>query len=181
MVAYAVELLAPVCDLVVVAAPPDLDVPDVGARLVAGGPTRSASVRLALAALGDDVEHVLVHDAARPFTPPSVVARVLDALRAGDEAVIPVLPVTDTIKTVDADGYVVRTHNRTVLRAVQTPQGFTRALLVRAHAAGDDATDDAGLVEGLGVRVRTVAGDLAGAKITTPDDLVAAEARRAAR
>jgi 2-C-methyl-D-erythritol 4-phosphate cytidylyltransferase len=92
-----------------------------------------------------------------------------------------VLPVTDTVKTVDAEGYVARTHDRTSLRAVQTPQGFSRELLVRAHAAGDDATDDAGLVEALGVRVRTVVGDLASAKITTPDDLVAAEARRASR
>lgn len=181
MVAYAVDLLSAVCELVVVAAPPGMDVPDVGARVVAGGVTRSASVGLALAVLDDDVEHVLVHDAARPFTPPSVVGRVLDALRAGEQAVIPVLPVTDTVKTVDADGYVVWTHDRAALRSVQTPQGFSRELLVRAHATGDEATDDAGLVEALGIRVRTVDGDLASAKITTPDDLAAAEARSGAR
>ena len=181
MVSYAVDLLSAACDLVVVAAPPGFDAPDVGATVVPGGATRSASVRLALAVLNDDVEYVLVHDAARPFAPPSVVARVLDALRAGEQAVIPVLPVTDTVKTVDVDGFVVQTHDRASLRAVQTPQGFTRSLLVRAHATGDDATDDAGLVEALGVRVRTVDGDPAGAKITTADDLVAAETGRGAR
>ncbi|HEY5336369.1 MAG TPA: 2-C-methyl-D-erythritol 4-phosphate cytidylyltransferase [Mycobacteriales bacterium] len=181
MVSYAVDLLSAACDLVVVAAPPGFDAPDVGATVVPGGATRSASVRLALALLDDDVEYVLVHDAARPFAPPSVVARVLDALRAGEQAVIPVLPVTDTVKTVDVDGFVVQTHDRASLRAVQTPQGFTRSLLVRAHATGDDATDDARLVEALGVRVRTVDGDPAGAKITTADDLVAAETGRGAR
>lgn len=175
MVAWSVALLASVCDLVVVAAPAGFDVH--GALVVAGGETRTQSVRRALAAVPDDVEHVLVHDAARPFTPVAVVRRVLDALRAGDEAVVPVLPVSDTVKSVDDEGYVVRTYDRAALRAVQTPQGFTREVLVRAYQSGHEATDDAALVEALGVRVRTVDGDPEAAKITSPADLVAAEAR----
>ncbi|HEX7355578.1 MAG TPA: 2-C-methyl-D-erythritol 4-phosphate cytidylyltransferase [Mycobacteriales bacterium] len=181
MVAYAVDMLSAVCARVVVTAPPGFDVPDVGAVVVAGGVTRSDSVRLALAALDESVEHVLVHDAARPFAPDAVAVRVLDALRAGEQAVVPVLPVADTVKVVDGGGYVVRTCDRGALRIVQTPQGFARELLVRAHASGDDATDDAGLVEALGVRVATVAGDPDGAKITTPAELAAAQARTVAR
>jgi 2-C-methyl-D-erythritol 4-phosphate cytidylyltransferase len=180
MVAHAVDLLATVCDIVVVAAPPGFAVDGAlaveGALVVEGGATRTASVRAALAVLGPDVGWVLVHDAARPSTPTAVAARVLGALQAGEQAVVPVLPVTDTIKQVDGGGYVVATPDRAMLRAVQTPQGFERALLDRAYALGVDATDDAALVETLGVRVATVDGDPAAAKITTPDDLAAAEA-----
>lgn len=178
MVAWSIELLAGVCDLVVVAAPAGFAVPD--ALAVAGGETRTQSVRRALAAVPDDVEHVLVHDAARPFTPTGVVHRVLDALRTGEQAVVPVLPVSDTVKAVDDRGYVTRTYDRSVLRAVQTPQGFSRDVLVRAYASGAEATDDAALVEALGVRVRTVDGDPAAGKITSSADLAAAEAKVAA-
>jgi len=174
MVSYAVDLLSAACDLVVVAAPPGFDAPDVGATVVPGGATRSASVRLALALLDDDVEYVLVHDAARPFAPPSVVARVLDALRAGEQAVIPVLPVTDTLKRV-VGTEVLATVDRSDLVAAQTPQAFRAAVLRQAHREGADATDDAALLESMGATVRTVPGDPRNLKLTVPHDLVLAE------
>lgn len=163
---------------VVVAVPADLveatrsDVPD--AQVVVGGSARSDSVRACLAAAvagSSDPDVVLVHDAARALTPPGVFARVVDAVRSGHDAVIPAVPVTDTLKRVDVDGTVVATVDRAPLRAVQTPQGFRPEALVRAHASSADATDDAGLVEALGMRVHVVAGDLMAFKITTEWDL----------
>ena len=145
-------------------------------RFVTGGAQRSDSVRAALDAVpGIDV--VLVHDAARCLTPASVIRDVVAAVRAGHSAVVPVLPVTDTVKQVDAGGSVVSTVDRSALRVAQTPQGFDAALLRRAHAAnGAPATDDAGLVERLGERVMTVPGHPHAFKITTPFDLAVAEA-----
>lgn len=187
MVSYAVEMLAAVCDVVVVATPAGLTLdgsvarqaaPARGVVCVLGGTSRAESVRRMLAALEPDVRWVLVHDAARPYAPVGLAERVLAALRAGERAVIPAVPVADTVKRVDAHGYVLETPDRAALRAVQTPQGFDRALLDAAHAGGDDATDDAGLVEALGVRVLTVDGDPLATKITTPADLLAAEGRR---
>ena len=117
-----------------------------------------------------------MHDAARPLTPPDVVRRVVEAVRAGAPAVIPVLPVADTIKRVDGAGTVVSTVDRSELRAVQTPQGFRAADLRRAHAGTPDPrTDDAGLVEALGDPVTTVAGDPLAFKVTTAWDLRIAE------
>lgn len=146
------------------------------ATVVAGGPQRSDSVRLALAAVGEP-EFVLVHDAARPLTPVPLIQRVVAALRAGMRAVVPVVPVADTIKALDANGVVLGTPERAGLRAVQTPQGFETALLLRAYRqAGEAATDDAALVEHLGVPVHTVAGDALAFKITTPLDLQLAAA-----
>lgn len=162
--------------------------------VVPGGATRQASVAAGLAALADvDGEAaVLVHDAARPLLPAGAVARVLAALAAGHDAVIPAVPVVDTVKRVvpaDAGERVAATVDRRDLRAVQTPQGFRLATLRRAHAAGaavagDEAaaaTDDAGLVEALGERVHVVPGDPDGLKVTTPRDLVLAAALLAAR
>ncbi|HET6816823.1 MAG TPA: 2-C-methyl-D-erythritol 4-phosphate cytidylyltransferase [Mycobacteriales bacterium] len=152
-------------------------VPD--ARVVAGGATRTASVRRALDVLSSDVDIVLVHDAARGLAPSSLVERVVAAVRAGADAVVPAVAVADTIKQVDAAGAVVATVDREMLRAVQTPQGFRRSLLVAAHdAAGadPDASDDAGLVERLGERVVTVPGSAEAAKVTTRSDLLVAEA-----
>lgn len=114
---------------------------------------------------------VLVHDAARCLTPAEPIRRVVDAVRAGEVAVVPVLPVIDTVKQVDGDGYVVGTPDRAALRAVQTPQGFAPDILLAAYdSAGDAATDDAGLVERLGQRVATVDGDARAFKITTAED-----------
>ncbi|HET7530900.1 MAG TPA: 2-C-methyl-D-erythritol 4-phosphate cytidylyltransferase [Mycobacteriales bacterium] len=153
------------------------------ARVVAGGATRTASVRRALATLSPGVEIVLVHDAARALAPPSLVERVVAAVAAGAPAVVPVLPVTDTMKSVDDAGVVTATVDRASLRVVQTPQGFRRNVLAAAHEAahaalGDDAdlSDDAGLVERAGGRVETVAGSGEALKVTTPVDLLVAEA-----
>src|SRR5699024_4745660 len=128
-----------------------------GVRVVAGGADRGASVAAGLAALPAAVDAVLVHDAARALTPPAVFHRVVAAVRHGHPAVIPGLPVSDTIKTVDTRDRVVATPERSTLRAVQTPQGFRRATLERAHReVGDTVTDDAGLVEALGEAVLVV-------------------------
>lgn len=144
--------------------------------VVAGGAERTESVRLGLAAAGD-AEIVLVHDAARSLTPSTLVARVVDEVRAGRGAVVPAIAVADTIKEVDDAGAVVGTPSRSALRAVQTPQGFRASLLLRAYdEASDIATDDAGLVERLGEVVHTIAGEPMAFKITTPHDLLLAEA-----
>lgn len=150
--------------------------PDVA--VVAGGATRTASVRAALAAAGAAADVVLVHDAARPLTPPDVVARVLAALAAGAHGVVPVLPVVDTVVLVDDGGLVESGVPRAPLRRVQTPQGFDRATLVAAYAALDEAaelTDDAAVVRAAGVPIGTVDGDERGAKITVAHDLELAE------
>ena len=160
---------------------------DIGGVEVVVGSDRSrqASVALGLAALGqrNEGDVVLVHDAARPLTPAQVTARVIDAVRAGASAVIPVLPVTDTLKSVDASGVVTGTPRRADMVAVQTPQGFRWDVLMRAHEAGASlgadeavaATDDAGLVEAIGAVVHTVAGDERSLKVTRPLDLSLAQ------
>jgi 2-C-methyl-D-erythritol 4-phosphate cytidylyltransferase len=149
------------------------------AAAVAGGSTRAASVAAGLAAVPDDADLILVHDAARPFATPELVSRVLEALGQADGAV-PGVPLTDTVKRVSA-GVVVETPDRSQLVAVQTPQGFRADVLRRAHAqtaqvAAAAATDCASLVEATGGSVAVVEGDPANLKVTTPDDL--AEARR---
>jgi 2-C-methyl-D-erythritol 4-phosphate cytidylyltransferase len=171
-----------VVDSIVIAVPPSRTdeatlVFGGDALIVAGGADRTESVSLALAAVGD-ADFVLVHDAARALTPPSLVVRVVEALRAGHGAVVPALPVADTIKAVDANGAVLGTPERAGLRAVQTPQGFHIDVLRRAYArAGDGGfTDDASMVEQSGGQVQTVDGDPLAFKITTPLDLVLAEA-----
>ncbi|MER7588061.1 2-C-methyl-D-erythritol 4-phosphate cytidylyltransferase [Micromonospora sp. NPDC127501] len=154
------ELLAPVAPVIV----------------VPGGAERQASVAAALAAVPAGPTIVLVHDAARALTPPDLVESVAAAVRGGRDAVIPVLPVVDTIKEVGADEVVLGTVDRSALRAVQTPQGFRRAVLSAAHAAaGDSLTDDAGLVEKQGVAVSCVPGSEYAVKITRPFDLALAE------
>jgi 2-C-methyl-D-erythritol 4-phosphate cytidylyltransferase len=150
--------------------------PDV--RLVDGGASRTASVRAALDAATASADVVLVHDAARPLTPPDVVRRVLAALAAGDPAVVPVLPAVDTTVVVDEAGVVTETLPRAALRRVQTPQGFDRRTLADAYAAlGADAdlTDDAAVVRAAGIPVVTVEGDERAAKVTVPHDLATAE------
>lgn len=143
--------------------------------VVAGGAERTDSVRAGLAALDAACAIVLVHDAARCLTPAGVYDRVIAAVRAGDEAVVPGLPVVDTMKVVDAGGLVLHTPERARVRAIQTPQGFTRAALDRAHASGQLATDDAALAEACGIPVRVVLGDPLALKVTTPEDLAYAE------
>lgn len=151
---------------------------DVGSlvRIVAGGAQRADSVRCALDAV-PDAEVVLVHDAARCLTPVSMIRAVTEAVLACGQAVVPVLPVVDTIKQVDVRGRVVSTVDRAALRVVQTPQGFPADLLRQAHrTVTGSVTDDAGLVERMGVAVSTVPGHPHAFKITNPFDLVIAEA-----
>jgi 2-C-methyl-D-erythritol 4-phosphate cytidylyltransferase len=188
-------------DMVVVAAPPPsvdpqgiettremLAIFGDAVLIVSGGDTRQASVALALAAVPAEAEVLLVHDAARALTPPALIAEVVGAVRGGAGAVIPVLPVTDTIKAVDPSGTAVTgTVDRAGLRAVQTPQGFRREVLLKAHEAGaldsaeTCATDDAGLVERIGLPVAVIPGHVEAFKVTTRFDLLLAEAVLAAR
>jgi 2-C-methyl-D-erythritol 4-phosphate cytidylyltransferase len=189
LLVHAVRRLstAPSVGQVVVAAPPGqieavrlmlapVIADGVALAVVAGGASRQASVAAALAAVPDTYQYVLVHDAARALAPSDLVERVAAAVRAGHPAVVPVLPVVDTVKEVDSAGRVLGTVDRSALRAVQTPQGFRRAVLASAHAAAvDDHTDDAGLAEKIGVPVVTVPGDDAALKITRPLDLAIAE------
>lgn len=175
---------APSVAAIVVAAPPS-DVEAVremaaavvaAVRVVPGGTDRQGSVAAALAAVPAGLEIVLVHDAARALAPPDLIESVAAAVRGGRDAVIPVLPVVDTIKQVGVAGTVTGTVDRGTLRSVQTPQGFRRSVLVEAHAsAGDALTDDAGLVERLGVPVYCVPGSDHAFKITRPFDLAVAE------
>lgn len=140
-------------------------------RVVAGGASRSASVRQAMQALPTETTIICVHDAARPFVPDSVLHAVIDAVRDGADGAVPGLIVTDTIKVVNEVAEVTATPDRATLRAVQTPQAFRANVLWRAHSFAADATDDAALVERGGGRVKVVAGDAMLRKITTPDDL----------
>ena len=147
------------------------------AVIVAGGADRTESVRLALEAVGD-AEFVLIHDAARALTPPSLIVRVVQALHDGHPAVVPGLPVSDTIKAIDANGVVLGTPERAGLRAIQTPQGFQTEVLRRAYdrAAAGGFTDDASVVETTGTPVLVVEGDPLAFKITTQTDLLLAHA-----
>ncbi|HET6857890.1 MAG TPA: 2-C-methyl-D-erythritol 4-phosphate cytidylyltransferase [Streptomyces sp.] len=164
--------------------------------VVPGGETRQESVRLGLEALPAGITTVLVHDAARPLVPVDTVDAVIEAVRDGAPAVVPALPLSDTVKQVEPREKgepepVVATPDRSLLRAVQTPQGFDRATLVRAHetfaagrdaaAHGEGATDCAGMVEQLGVQVVVVPGHEEAFKVTRPLDLILAEAVLARR
>jgi len=146
---------------------------------VAGGGTRSASVRAGLAAVPASVDVICVHDAARPLASPDIYRRVIDAVLTGADAAVPAVAVTDTIKMIDRSievagdrwGDVVETPDRARLVAVQTPQAFRADRLRAAHASGIDATDDAALVEAAGCTVVVVRGDANNRKITEPGDL----------
>lgn len=230
LLVHAVRRVAagPSVRMIVVAAPAadveavsELLAPIAPVTVVAGGAERQESVGRALATVPADVPIVLVHDAARALTPPELIESVAAAVRSGCPAVIPVLPVVDTIKEVallplpsDAAGrvdaalpsvsgaadhvsrelsarasaagagseVVVGTVDRSVLRSVQTPQGFRHEVLVAAHAAArDPLTDDAGLAEKAGIPVTCIPGSEFALKITRPIDLVIAEALLAHR
>lgn len=171
--------------LVVVAPPEAVDrcrgvtphATDGGLVVVPGGRRRQDSVRLGLEALPDGIELVAVHDAARPLVPVDLIRRTLEvAYESG--AAIAALPVTDTVKEVDAQGRVVGQVPRDRLWRAQTPQAFRLALLREAHArsvGGEEATDDAALVARLGHSVRVVRGAETNLKITVPEDLAFAE------
>ena len=177
----ALAATAAACDSVVAVVPAErLDDPISADAVVAGGSTRSASVRAGLALVPDDAEVVVVHDAARPLAPAAVFGRVVGAVLAGADGAVPGLAVTDTLKQVDDHGTVTATIPRGSLVTVQTPQAFRAEALRRAHAAGGEATDDARLVESTGGTVEVVTGHRLAAKITEPLDLIVLEVLAAA-
>ena len=143
--------------------------------VVAGGPTRSASVRAGLDVVPGDAEVVVVHDAARPLAGADLFRAVVGALVPGVDGAVPGLPVAETVKEVAGDR-VVTTLDRSRLVTVQTPQAFRADRLRAAHRAGGDATDDAGLVEDAGGTVAVVPGDPRNLKLTEPSDLAVLEA-----
>lgn len=148
---------------------------DKVAQVTGGGPRRQDSVRMGLDALGE-CAWVLVHDGARPLLTPDLIESALEAARETGAAV-PVVPLVDTVKEVGPDASVMRTVDRSRLRAAQTPQCFRYDLLLRAHrevTAG--VTDDAAMLETLGLVVKTFPGDRRNIKVTTQTDLTLAEA-----
>ena len=179
LIEHAVLNLGPIATQIIVAAPVGFEddfrkILGDAVTVVTGGSTRTKSVKIALESISPETEYVLVHDAARPLASSELGQRVIDALAAGDVAVIPALSVTDTIKEVDASNYVVSTPNRERLRAVQTPQGFARETLVKAHMQNIEATDDGALVEAMRGKVKLIEGENRALKITNPEDLVSA-------
>ena len=179
LVEHAVANLAPIAQLIIVTAPAGFveeykKLLGDAVEVIEGGVLRSESIRIALSKIPNQYEYVLVHDAARALASTTLAATVITQLINGEQAVIPALDLIDTIKEVDSKGYVRNTPERSTLRAVQTPQGFIRSVLERAHAASADATDDAALVEAIGVAVRVIAGEECALKITTKSDLATA-------
>ncbi|CAB4675901.1 MAG: 2-C-methyl-D-erythritol 2,4-cyclodiphosphate synthase [Actinobacteria bacterium] len=179
LVEHAVNSLAPVAQLIVVTAPAGFEdqfksILGDQVKVITGGVLRSDSIRIALAEIGNEYEFVLVHDAARAIASTQLATNVINELASGEQAVIPALDVVDTIKEIDANGYVRNTPERANLRAVQTPQGFVKSVLAHAHASAEDATDDAALVEAIGIKVKVIAGEERALKITTKSDLARA-------
>ncbi len=180
MIDVACDAARRASDGVVVVLPPDAVSAwsgTTGERAVAGGATRSASVRAGLAAVPVDAAVVCVHDAVRPLATAPLFERVIAAVRAGADGAVPAVPLADTIKVVDAEGVVQSTPDRATLVGVQTPQAFRADVLRAAHAAEPEGTDDASLVERHGGHVVTVPGEAGNRKITTPDDLEWAQAQ----
>jgi len=178
LIEHCVSRITPIANQIIVAAPAGYEdkfrtLLGDDILVVTGGITRTDSVRAALSHATSD--YILVHDAARSLASTQLAGRVIDALASGEKAVIPVLPVIDTIKNVDHNNFVITTHDRNTLRAVQTPQGFEAQTLRAAHATSHDATDDAGLVEALNVPVKVVEGEERAFKITIPEDLARAQ------
>jgi 2-C-methyl-D-erythritol 4-phosphate cytidylyltransferase len=138
---------------------------------VAGGSTRSESVRNGLAAVPNDATIICVHDAARPFAPPELYSAVIEAVCNGADCAVPGIELTDTIKMIDSSGRVTATPDRALLRAIQTPQAFRASVLRSAHQLGAEGTDDATLVEAQGGTVVVVLGHPDNRKITYPADL----------
>ena len=189
---------AAACDGVVAVLPadslatPDGQIPDATA-VVAGGASRSDSVRAGLAAIPAEATVILVHDAARPLATAELFARVIAQVQSGVSAVVPAVQVVDTIRVVttettgsdsagsdsagsDTAGSESAVIDRDLLRAVQTPQGFQAALLRRAYDSDGEATDDAGLVEALGVKITLIDGERSNLKLTERADRIIAAA-----
>lgn len=179
LVERAFSSLSKVVDEIVITAPEGFadefrKIVGDSATVITGGVLRSDSVKLALKSLSPSIEYVLVHDAARGLATSDLASRVLNELKKGELAVIPALSVVDTIKQVDSEGFVRNTPDRGSLRAIQTPQGFALSVLKRAHEASEDATDDAALVEAIGIKVKTIQGEALAMKVTNPEDIALA-------
>ena len=179
LVEHAVNSLTPVAQLIVVTAPTGFEdqfktILGDQVTVITGGVLRSDSIRLALNEIGSGYEFVLVHDAARAIASTQLAKDILAQLEKGEQAVIPALDVVDTIKEIDVNGYVRNTPERANLRAVQTPQGFSKSVLAHAHQSAEDATDDAALVEAIGVKVKVISGEERALKITNKSDLARA-------
>jgi 2-C-methyl-D-erythritol 4-phosphate cytidylyltransferase len=175
---WALAAAGTACDGVVAVLPVDWlgAILPPGIAAVAGGSSRSESVRAGLAAVPVEASVIVVHDAARPMADPALFERVVAAVRQGADGAVPGVAVPDTIKRVDpSGGEVLETLERAELRAIQTPQAFRADVLRRAHAGWGEATDDAALVEAAGGRVVVVEGDSGNLKVTGPDDLARAE------
>jgi 2-C-methyl-D-erythritol 4-phosphate cytidylyltransferase len=177
---WSLDALRPACDRVIAAVPPGYEGPD----RVAGGPSRSESVRNALEA-APEASTVVVHDAARPLATSDLVRRCIDALDQGVDGAIAAARMTDTVKEAGEDGRVLRTLDRSVLWTIQTPQAFRADALRRALAVDDAtlaaATDDASLVEAVGGAIVVVEAPKENQKITTEADLRLAETLLGAR
>ena len=165
---WSVETAKAVSAGVVVVLPPTEAEREGG---VAGGATRSESVRRGLAAVPHDATIICVHDAARPFASAHLYREVIAQVRGGADGAVPALAVTDTIKQVNAQNIVVATPDRSTLVAVQTPQAFRASVLRDAHASSPEGTDDATLVEAMSKQVVVVAGESMNRKLTAPEDL----------
>lgn len=175
---HALRSARPVCDGVVLVVPPDRvadDEPTADA-VVAGGETRSGSVRAGLARVPEGAEVVVVHDGARPLAERELWERVVAAVRAGADAAVPVVPVTDTLRWTAEVAPSRPPLDRAEVVAVQTPQAFAAPALRAAHRDEPEGTDDASLVEAAGGRVEVVPGDRRNLKVTDPSDLLVAEA-----
>jgi 2-C-methyl-D-erythritol 4-phosphate cytidylyltransferase len=175
LVSWSVEAARSVADGIVLVVPADIAGTDethtYGADVVvAGGSTRTGSVRAGLVAVPGKADVIVVHDGARPLASADLFRSVVDAVTSGAAAAVPGLALADTVKNVK-DGVVVSTLDRRGLVTVQTPQAFRAEVLRRALESGSDATDDAGLVEAQGATVRVVNGNPRNLKVTTPDDL----------
>lgn len=174
---WSLDVARSACDgvVLVVASEMSAEPENTADVVVAGGLTRSASVRCGLAAVPADAEVVVVHDAARPLAGAALFEAVIEAVAAGADGAVCAVPVADTVKRVEK-GRVVETLERAGMWAVQTPQGFAAGALREAHAGGAEATDDAALVEAAGGNVVVVEGHSRNLKLTGPLDLIVAEA-----
>ena len=165
---WSVETAKAVSAGVVVVLPPTEAEREGG---VAGGATRSESVRRGLAAVPPEATIICVHDAARPFASAHLYREVIAQVHGGADGAVPAIAVTDTIKQVNAQNIVVATPDRSTLVAVQTPQAFRASVLRDAHASSPEGTDDATLVEAMSKQVVVVAGESMNRKLTAPEDL----------
>jgi 2-C-methyl-D-erythritol 4-phosphate cytidylyltransferase len=175
---HALRAARAVCDGVVLVVPPHraADAEPDADSVVAGGETRSASVRAGLARVPEGAGVVVVHDGARPLAEPVLWERVVAAVRAGADAAVPVVPVTDTLRWTAGMAATRPPLDRDEVVAVQTPQAFAAPALRAAHRDDPEGTDDASLVEAAGGRVEIVPGDPRNLKVTDPSDLLVAEA-----